>query len=334
MNDHIDRPYVAIIIPFFQREKGLLERGILSVLSQKNFHNYQIIVVDDGSPISAQEELASIIETTEKIMIIQQENAGPGAARNKGLNNTASNTDYVAFMDSDDCWEDTFLSDAVFALNKGYDLFFGNTKRFGIEKTRFEWNSSPELNLNPLEHLMLDAECELYGFQGDFFNFMIFRSNVISTSAMIYRYKKYPNFRFNTELFNGQDRLFKLSLCKVIEKVAFSPKIHAYEGKGVNIFDSANWGSTKSLTLISSYINMSQYILREIQLNKDQKKFIITQLNESRYSLVASILHLLKNSTKIDWRLVIKIFKSDFGTALFLLPNIVKVVISKISSRA
>ncbi|MCP5158253.1 MAG: glycosyltransferase family 2 protein [Gammaproteobacteria bacterium] len=329
MNDHMACSYVSIVIPFFQREKGLLERSVLSILSQRDFNDYRIIVVDDGSPVSAEEELASIIRSTKKITIIQQENAGPGAARNKGLDSILDGTKYVAFMDSDDWWEETFLSDAVFALNKGHDLFFGNSKRFGVEKTRFEWNSSSELNLNPSEHMVLNSERELYEFKGDFFDFMIFRSNIISTSAMIYKYEKYSYLRFNIKLFNGQDRLFKLSLCKNIEKVAFSAKICTYEEKGVNIFDSANWGSAKSLVLLSNYIKLPKYILKEISLNKNQEKFIISQLNASRYSFAASILHLLRNGNKIDWNLVVNTFKEDIGTAIYFLPNIVKILIKK-----
>ena len=315
-------PKIAIIIPFYQKETGLLQKCIDSIRNQKRVENYEVIVVDDGSPIAAKTELHNMVDGADKITVIEQDNAGPGAARNRGLDNVPEGTRYVAFIDSDDWWTDEFLDTALAGLEQGFDLFFANTQRFGYDRSRFQWKSAIELGLNPANNKGLDTSRHIYQFTGDFFNYMLQRSNIVSTSTLIYRYEKFPDLRFSTKLFNGQDRLFKLSLCGLTDKVAFSTEIHAYEGEGVNIFDSAKWGTPKSLTLIANYIKLSKCILAELQLDKDQKKIVYQQLNESRYAFTASLLHLVKNRGKVDWGLILRTCKTDPGTAIKFLPNV------------
>ena len=93
---------ISIIIPFFQKEEGILQKAVLSALNQKDVDNYKIIVVDDGSPIPASQELDQLLTAhPNKIEIIKQRNKGSGAARNLGLENIPCDTEYVAFLDSD-----------------------------------------------------------------------------------------------------------------------------------------------------------------------------------------------------------------------------------------
>jgi len=149
---------VAVLIPYFQRQPGILANTVRSVLAQQGFGDYQVIVVDDGSPVPAVDELAGITEQRDKITIINQPNAGPGAARNTALEHIPPGTRYVAFLDSDDQLQPHYLADAVYALNQGYDLFFGNSQRADIANTRFEWDSGPGATLDVAQHRLLDSE--------------------------------------------------------------------------------------------------------------------------------------------------------------------------------
>jgi succinoglycan biosynthesis protein ExoW len=321
---------VAVLIPYFQRRPGILEGTVRSVFAQQGFSDYQVIVVDDGSPVSAESELANITENREKITIIKQANAGPGAARNTALDHVPADACYIAFLDSDDQLEPSYLADAVFSLNKGYDLFFGNSRRDDIEKSRFEWDAVPSAILDLARHRLIDEDRQLYEFQGDFFDFVVFRSNIIGPSTMAYRSAAGAGVRFNEQIYNGQDRVFKLSLCKQIKKITFSPKIYAQEGKGINIFDSAGWGSERSLALLSSYIDMCKYILGHISMNERQTAHVRQHLARTRYTFTASMLHSAKQRKKIDWRVVGKTFASDPATVIWFLPNAVKVAVNKV----
>ena len=326
-------PCIAIVIPYYQRDTGLLQQCVRSILDQDATVDYRIIVVDDESPVPADAELAELLPAADgRINIIRQTNAGPGAARNRGLDNVPPGTRYVAFLDSDDQWTGPFLADAVYALEQGYDLFIGNSARTGFDKTRFEWNASPALNILAENHQLIDAAREIYEYQGDFFDLLVRRSNIIGPTTMAYNFERFPAIRFNPTLFNGQDRLFKLTLGQHLQRIAFSPRVYAYEGEGVNIFDKSQWGSTGSIRLLSSYIRLSKCIIDEIDLTAEQRKYVQRHLAATRRSFSASILHLLKRRVPVDWRLVMTTFREDPATAALFLPSMVRAVAGRFSS--
>ena len=239
----------------------------------------------------------------------------------------------MAFLDSDDQWTEDFLADALVAFASGCDLFFGNSRRYQVEKTRFEWASAADRNLDPTSHTEIDKYRQLYGYRGDFFDFAIFRSSIISTSTLVYRYAKAPRLRFNEKLFNGQDRLFKLMLSKQAAKVAFCMRVCAVEGRGVNIFDSSAWGSEKSLNLLLNYIKLSKVILKQIDLSEKQSAYVKAQLAESRASFAGTILHLVKKGVKVDLGVVFKTVAADPLSGVLVLPYMARVAMKKLGAR-
>ena len=108
---------------------SVCKQCVQSVLDTRGWVRVRILVVDDGSPRPAEEEIGDLVDA-ETVTIIQQENAGPAAARNTGLD-YAGDVPFVTFLDSDDQWTGPFLQDAVRALEQGYDLFVGDSKRGG-----------------------------------------------------------------------------------------------------------------------------------------------------------------------------------------------------------
>src|SRR5580658_2810694 len=49
-------PRIGVVIPYFQRDAGLLRRALTSVAAQEH-SPVQVVVVDDGSPRAAAEEI-------------------------------------------------------------------------------------------------------------------------------------------------------------------------------------------------------------------------------------------------------------------------------------
>ena len=88
-------PEVSVIIPFYAGVDWLSE-AVDSVLLQ-TFKDYEIIVVNDGSPENMTEFLT---QYSNKIKYIKKENGGPSTARNVGID--AAIGKYIAFLDSDD----------------------------------------------------------------------------------------------------------------------------------------------------------------------------------------------------------------------------------------
>jgi glycosyltransferase involved in cell wall biosynthesis len=87
----------SVIIPTFNRAAML--REALESVERQEFRDFEIIVVDDGST----EDLSPVKDDFRgRVTFVRQENAGPGAARNRGARMAVG--EYLAFLDSDDVW--------------------------------------------------------------------------------------------------------------------------------------------------------------------------------------------------------------------------------------
>ena len=97
-----------------------IERCLMSCLKQDiPYEDYEIVVVNDGSPDGSLQIAERIAEEYNNISIISQPNGGLSAARNTGL--SVAGGDYVWFVDSDDWIEDNCLSRVTERLYK-YNL--------------------------------------------------------------------------------------------------------------------------------------------------------------------------------------------------------------------
>jgi glycosyltransferase involved in cell wall biosynthesis len=88
-------PDVSVIIPNYNRA-GLIGQTLENMLSQTLLPS-EIIVVDDGSTDNSVEVIRQFGSS---VTLIEQKNAGPGVARNRGLE--IASGEFVQFMDSDD----------------------------------------------------------------------------------------------------------------------------------------------------------------------------------------------------------------------------------------
>jgi len=106
---------IDIIIPLYNKT-DTVERTIHSIQSQ-TLSDWSIIVVDDGSTDDGPDKVKRIQD--DRITVICQENAGPGAARNRGIREATA--DYIAFLDADDQWYPWYLENAMKAF-QGEDI--------------------------------------------------------------------------------------------------------------------------------------------------------------------------------------------------------------------
>jgi hypothetical protein len=111
----VTRPVVSVVIPLYQKGDVVLG-AVRSVLGQ-SFGDLELIVVDDGS---SDEGPARVLAAADgRVRMIRQANAGPGAARNRGL--TEARGSLVSFLDADDEWSPEFLQSGVQALEAAPD---------------------------------------------------------------------------------------------------------------------------------------------------------------------------------------------------------------------
>ena len=100
------RPLISVIVPVYKVEQ-YLDRCVESVLSQ-DFNDFELILVDDGSPDRCGELCDGWARKDGRIRVIHKQNGGLSSARNCGLDHAEGA--YVSFIDSDDWVKKDYLS--------------------------------------------------------------------------------------------------------------------------------------------------------------------------------------------------------------------------------
>ena len=102
---------ISVIVPIFRIEK-YLPKCIDSLLNQ-TFSDFELILVDDGSPDNCPKICDDYAKIDARIKVIHKKNGGLVSARKEGLKNAAGT--YITFVDGDD-WVDEFYLDILFNL--------------------------------------------------------------------------------------------------------------------------------------------------------------------------------------------------------------------------
>jgi glycosyltransferase involved in cell wall biosynthesis len=118
-----------------------LPRAINSVVSQ-SYHNWELIIVDDGSTDESVSVINDFIKHNPKIKLYQHDNKV-----NKGLKDTLklglehSNGDFIAFLESDDWWEDNYLESKIKIIKKYPEVkfVFNDVDMFSDSDTDLTW---------------------------------------------------------------------------------------------------------------------------------------------------------------------------------------------------
>ena len=102
----MDNIVVSVIVPIYKIEKDLLIRS-LNALDHQSIDNYEVILVDDGSPDDCGIICDDYVETHRHFTVIHTKNYGVSHARNTGLK--AAKGKYICFVDPDDYVENNIL---------------------------------------------------------------------------------------------------------------------------------------------------------------------------------------------------------------------------------
>lgn len=122
-------PAVSVIIPAYNVAPFIRET-LDSVLAQ-SFKDYEVIVINDGSPDTVELERALEPYFGERVVYLKQENLGAAAARNAGLRRARGT--YIAFLDADDYWMENYLDEQLAFIRRSgsYDLVYADALLVG-----------------------------------------------------------------------------------------------------------------------------------------------------------------------------------------------------------
>jgi len=110
--EHSNNPRVTVIIPCYNDGK-YIDDAINSILNQ-TYHDFQIIVVDDGSTDAYTIDKLNNLKYP-KTRVLYKTNGGVSSARNFGAKQ--SDSEYLVFLDADDFFDNTYLEKGVKILD-------------------------------------------------------------------------------------------------------------------------------------------------------------------------------------------------------------------------
>ncbi|EGO8248310.1 glycosyltransferase, partial [Enterococcus faecalis] len=233
-------PKISIIVPVYNVEK-YLEKCVRSILAQ-TFTDFELILVDDGSPDSSGAMCDQFAEQDQRVKVIHKENGGLSDARNAGIE--IATGEYLGFVDSDDYIADDMYEllytnivkeDADLSICGIYDVYEGKEP---VEKQQ--------------QYIVLDKVAAMK---------MILEAKVVSVHAVNKLYKKeiFEDIRYPVGMIT-EDGAVILSILEHTEKIVIDTQQKYYYFHRANSI-SSNLFSKKDLDTINVWKENEKYIL-------------------------------------------------------------------------
>ena len=201
----------SIIVPIYKVEK-YLPQCIESVQDQ-SYDDYELILVDDGSPDQCPEICDAYAKNNPHIKVIHKPNGGLSAARNTGID--AATGDYVIFLDGDDCLNKNALNDLSANLgDSAADILIGNVLHW-FEDEEIVYFDNKQLVDYSKNHSLSDL-CEKYVEKNALIPWRAWQS--------IYRldFIKKNQLLFDSDIIGAEDCDYFFRLCPFVKNYILS----------------------------------------------------------------------------------------------------------------
>jgi glycosyltransferase involved in cell wall biosynthesis len=270
MSDH---PAVSVVIPTYNRERWL-PLSIESVKRQ-TFQDWELILVDDHSTDQTRTLIVESARQDARIRYARNERKrGPAGARNHGIQLARGR--FIAFLDSDDEWEDFHLARMVYYLEKypsQIDVISANPVR--KKRSSRETYCRKELDVNQHPHARLE---DVYLFDSDAL-FERFYDSVITTQTMVARHDVLHEIQFDEELPPGpEDYYLHVKLAYHKKKIGHLQEFHVtYWSHDDNLtMPEAAPNPEKLIRLYSAYVRANLRMVEEFPMSRPmQRSFFV-----------------------------------------------------------
>lgn len=202
---------VSIIIPVYNAEKTL-GKLLDSIIKNQTKVKYEILLINDGSIDTSLDVCMKYEKSYKFVKVINQKNAGPSSARNKGLESARG--DFILFCDSDDYVSGNMLND-LFEYEKADLMIYGIVDEV--------WNS--EAIISEKHHQPDEKRYEKgTDFLKDFY-YLVENNLLYSQCTKMYRRSiiEENQIRFCEDLSMGEDVLFNLLYFSYVQTVQIIP---------------------------------------------------------------------------------------------------------------
>ncbi len=225
----IQKELISIIIPVYNSEKYL--DAALRSAQEQSYKNIEILVIDDGSTDSSPAICDAFAAKDSRFKVIHQQNSGPSAARNRGIDEAKG--DYLTFFDNDDLLHKDFIkilyglckeNDCDIALTRSFPFLDENTIPYGEPENRLTFMDNRELSLQLVD----------MGWTG-----------LAVTMAKIFRKSLFRNIRFNeNRIIGDDDSTIYLLYWASRKSVLFHSPLYFYRSKRKGSITHSNYQLT------------------------------------------------------------------------------------------
>ena len=259
---------ISVIIPVYNAEQTLAQT--VESIKNQTYSNWEIILVNDGSPDSSLQLCKQLAQACEKIRVIDKPNGGVVSAYKKGIENAAG--ELISFCDADDTYAPDFLERAVKILDeKDCDFVtFACTLTEGSE-SHIEKNAAPEgfYDKTRIQKEIL-PHCLFNDFiAGSYYKVHVYRWNKVYKKALIDRFVN----QLDEKCFQIEDNVFtSLAILNAESFYVDNTSVYNYvirpqsitTGCSENLIDKYTYSLTKLKELCDK--NLSEYNPRQFQL--------------------------------------------------------------------
>lgn len=317
---------ISVIVPIYMAEKSI-ERCINSIINQ-TFTNFELILVNDGSPDNSKEICEKYAIRDKRIKIINKKNEGVSIARNTGLNK--SEGEYILFVDSDDFIEKDMLEhlyNNIITFNAQVSICKANIYKDDILTTVN--NNEKKINVYKNEEIMKE--------------FILKNTFLFAVWNKLYKASLFDenNIRFSESIRYGEDAILNhyiLSKCKVV--------VWSNQAKYNYFINSNSTVTTVNEKRLDILIGMKE-IFELIKLSYPQFENIITRnfvgasiaiiidiISEKsvikKYNIIKSIQKILKENEFILRDMSLVSFKYKIFLNLIKIQPLIVVIFYKI----
>ncbi len=200
---------VSIIIPYYKK-KEFIKKTVNSVINQ-TYSNIEIIIIYDDEDISDLNFISEILQKDKRINIIKNlKNEGAGNSRNKGIEKAKGK--YIAFIDSDDTWQNNKLEKQInFMHKKNIDI--SHTSYYIVNNKEMILGKRQARNFFLLKELLKSCDIGL--------STVILKKNLISDKIKFPPLKTKEDFVLWLKLLESDNKIYALD-----EYLTFWTKSH------------------------------------------------------------------------------------------------------------
>ena len=158
---------ISVIVPVYNVETYLEE--CLDSIQNQTYTDFEVLLVNDGSTDKSKEICGKYCKQDNRFQLLNQENQGLSAARNKGVE--ISTGEYIVFVDSDDVIKTNYLEKLMHYMREDVDIVESQftvsneeflAKSFKEPSILFEGNSQEAVKIFPKHVLNVNAVTKLY----------------------------------------------------------------------------------------------------------------------------------------------------------------------------